>query len=81
MRVVPGGSSADGLSSGLESEIFEETINTSVVAVVWGLSQFANHGRFSVMRGIAVPNHDIELTSEIHYKTSKYTSRPTSSMP
>ena len=58
-----------------------ETIDTSVVAVIWSLSQFADHGRLPVMRGIAVSNHDIELTSEIHYKTSKYISRPTSLMP
>jgi len=58
-----------------------ETIDTSVVAVVWRLSEFANHSRLSVIGGIAVPNHIIKLTSEIHYKTSKCGSHPTSSTP
>ena len=58
-----------------------KNVDTSVVAVVWSLSYFTYHSRLSVMGGIAVPGHVIELTSEIHYKTSKYASHPTSSTP
>lgn len=57
------------------------TTSTSVVAVIWSLSHFMNHGGFSSIGGIVVTNQFIVRTSEIRYKTSKYGSHPTSLTP
>lgn len=79
MRVVPSGSNTDGLSPESENRLRSTRLNgTSVVAVIWSFSCFANHGSFPVIDRIVVSNQVIILTSEIRCKTSKYTYHPTS---